>query len=73
MQTLKAIMSKGPDDFGAWFENLEDVYGAGVTVADAKKNLMNGLALYVKHNQDPPAWVKIRFTRSFINSMQKVS
>lgn len=58
MKTLKAILSKGPDDFGAWFENLDGVYGAGVTVAEAKKNLMDGLALYAKHNQDAPAWIK---------------
>jgi len=58
MKTLKAILSKGPDDFGAWFENLEGVYGAGATVAEAKKNLMVGLALYGKHNQDAPAWIK---------------
>ncbi len=58
MKTLKAILSKGSDDFGAWFENLEGVYGAGTTVAEAKKNLIDGLALYVKHNQDAPAWLK---------------
>lgn len=27
MKTLRAILSKGKDDFGAWFENLEGVYG----------------------------------------------
>ena len=58
MRTLKAILSKGPDDFGAWFENIEGVYGAGVTVAEAKKNLMDGPALYAKHNQDAPAWIE---------------
>lgn len=58
MKTLKAILSKGPDDFGAWFENLEGVYGAGATVAEAKKNLMDGLALYAKHNKNAPAWIK---------------
>ena len=58
MKRLKAILSKGPDDFGAWFENIEGVYGAGATVAEAKKNLMNGLALYAKHNQDAPAWIE---------------
>lgn len=58
MRTLKAILSKGPNDFGAWFENLEGVYGAGVTVAEAKKNLMDGLALYTKYNHDAPAWIK---------------
>lgn len=58
MKTLKAILSKGPEDFGAWFENLNGVYGAGATVAEAKKNLMDGLALYAKHNQAAPAWIK---------------
>ena len=57
MKTLRAILSKGPDDFGAWFKNLEGVYGAGATVAEAKKNLMDGLGLYAKHNQDAPAWI----------------
>jgi predicted RNase H-like HicB family nuclease len=55
MKTLKAILSKGPDDFGAWFENMEGVYGAGATVAEAKKNLIDGLGLYAKHNQDAPS------------------
>lgn len=58
MKTLKAILSKGADDFGAWFENLEGVYGAGETVAEAKKNLLEGLALYSKHNRNVPAWIK---------------
>ena len=58
MKVLRAILSKGPDDFGAWFENLEGVYGAGSAVAEAKKNLMDGLALYAKHNAHAPAWIK---------------
>jgi predicted RNase H-like HicB family nuclease len=57
MKTLRAILSKGPEDFGAWFENMEGVYGAGETVAEAKKNLMDGLALYAKHN-NAPVWIK---------------
>lgn len=58
MKTLRAIFSKGPEDFGAWFEGLEGVYGAGTTVAEAKKNLEDGLGLYVKHNRTIPAWLK---------------
>ena len=58
MKTLRAILSKGADDFGAWFENMEGVYGAGATVAEAKKNLMDALALYTKHNHNAPAWIK---------------
>lgn len=57
MKILKAILSKGSDDFGAWFENLEGVFGAGATVAEAKQNLIDGLALYAKHNKDVPFWL----------------
>jgi len=60
MKTLKAILSKGPDDFGAWFENLEGVYGAGITVAEAKKNLIDGLHLYARQNGDAPTWIKTK-------------
>jgi hypothetical protein len=57
MKTLKAILSKGPDDFGAWFENLAGVYGAGETVVEAKKNLLDGL-MYAKQNATAPLWIK---------------
>jgi predicted RNase H-like HicB family nuclease len=58
MKILRAILSKGPDDFGAWFENLDGVYGAGSTVAEAKKNLLDGLAKYARHNKSAPVWLK---------------
>ncbi|MEI9920866.1 MAG: hypothetical protein WDO14_19040 [Bacteroidota bacterium] len=58
MKTLKAILSKGPDDFGAWFEDLAGVYGADETVAEAKKNLMDGLAIYLKYKRTAPSWLK---------------
>ena len=57
MKKLRAIISIGPEDFGAWIENLPGVYGAGETVAEAKKNLEEGLVLYIKHNE-VPAWLK---------------
>lgn len=60
MKILRAILSKGPDDFGAWFEDIEGIYGAGDTVAEAKKNLLEGLALYVKHNRGVPKWMKTK-------------
>ncbi len=58
MKILKAFLTKGKSDFAAWFENFEGVYGAGDTVADAKKNLIDGLNLYVKHNRHAPSWLK---------------
>ena len=51
MRKLRAIISKGPEDYGAWFENFPGAYGAGETVAEAKKNLKEGLRLYIKHNE----------------------
>jgi predicted RNase H-like HicB family nuclease len=60
MKILRAVLSKGEDDFGAWFENLEGIYGAGATVTEAKKNLLDALALYTRHNHRAPAWIKNR-------------
>lgn len=57
MRKLRAIISKGQDDYGAWFENFPGAYGAGETVAEAKKSLNEGLRLYVKYN-DVPDWLK---------------
>ncbi|SHG76609.1 hypothetical protein SAMN04488109_1742 [Chryseolinea serpens] len=57
MRKLRAIISKGPEDYGAWIEKFPGVYGAGETVAEAKKNLKEGLKLYVKHNEVPD-WLK---------------
>lgn len=73
MKTLRATLSKGRDDFGAWFENLKGAYGAGATVAEAKKNLMEGLALYAKHNQEAPAWIKNKAYKVIYKSMLEVS
>ncbi len=55
---VRAILSKGPDDFGAWLEDFEGVYGAGDTPSEALESLRKSLALYVKHNAGAPAWLK---------------
>lgn len=58
MKNVRAILSKGPDDFGAWLEDLEGVYGAGDTPGEALTSLKESMALYVKHNADVPTWLK---------------
>jgi hypothetical protein len=58
MKTVRAILSKGPDDFGAWLEDIEGVYGAGDIPGEALNSLKDSMALYVKHNVDSPAWLK---------------
>ena len=57
MRKLRAIISKGTEEYGAWFENFPGAYGAGENVAEVKKSLTEGLKLYVKHN-DVPDWLK---------------
>jgi predicted RNase H-like HicB family nuclease len=57
MRKLRAIISKGPEDYDAWIENFPGVYGVGENVADVKKNLMEGLKLYVKYN-NVADWLK---------------
>lgn len=54
---LRMILSKGPNDFGAWLENIPGVYGAGDTPMEAKKNLLEGLRIYIKNN-NVPVWLR---------------
>jgi predicted RNase H-like HicB family nuclease len=52
METLKIIIEKSSDYYGAYAENCEGVYGAGSTVEEAKQNVMEGLNLFIKYNKD---------------------
>jgi predicted RNase H-like HicB family nuclease len=42
---LKAIITGGKDQFGAWIENVPGVYGAGDTVEETKDNLLEAIEL----------------------------
>jgi predicted RNase H-like HicB family nuclease len=52
MENRKIIIRIGAssDHFGAYAENCPGIYGAGNTVQEAKKNALEGLSLFVKHN-----------------------
>jgi len=52
MKTLKIVIEKSADYFDAFAENCEGVYGAGATVAEAKKNVLEGIELLI-NNSDP--------------------
>lgn len=58
MKTLNAIISKGPEDFGAWLKDFKGVYGAGNTPGEALSSLIISMKLYAKHNSDAPDWLK---------------
>ena len=52
METLKIIIEKSSDYYDAYAENCDGIYGAGSTVEEAKQNVMDGLALFIKYNKD---------------------
>ena len=60
MKTVRAILSKGPDDYGAWLEDLKGVYGAGETPQAALENLKASMDMYASHNKDAPGWLRNR-------------
>ncbi|MCL1933950.1 MAG: type II toxin-antitoxin system HicB family antitoxin [Candidatus Azobacteroides sp.] len=52
MKTLRIIIEKSSDYYDAYAENCEGVYGAGNTVEEAQKNVLEGLNLFIKYNRD---------------------
>ena len=55
---LKAVITGGKDQFGAWLEDVPGVYGAGDTVEETKENLLEGLELYKEVNEELPELLK---------------
>ena len=57
LNTLTAVVSEGPKECSAWFEDLPGVYGAGSTIEEAKVSLLEGLRLFIKNNP-APSWLR---------------
>jgi predicted RNase H-like HicB family nuclease len=51
MKTVKIIVEKTKDHYSAFAENVEGVYGAGKTVAEAKESILKAIKLLKKHNK----------------------
>lgn len=51
MKTVKIIIEKTKDHYSAYAENVEGVYGAGETVAEAKESILHAIKLLKKHNK----------------------
>lgn len=51
MKTVKIIVEKTKDHYSAFAENVEGVYGAGETVAEAKESILKAIKLLKKHNK----------------------
>ena len=58
MGNLIVKIERGPELFGAWAENVPGIYGEGETVEATKKNLMDGIKLYLKYNDVIPEALK---------------
>ena len=56
MDTKKiiAMIARDKNGYGSWIESCPGVYGEGDTVQEAKENLLEGLRLFIKHNQELP-------------------
>lgn len=70
MATVKIIIERSEDAFWAYAEKLHGVSGAGNTVAEAKKSVLEGLALQIKLGNIPDKNYNIRFrfdTESLLN------
>ena len=66
MTTLKIIIEKTKDHYSAYAENLEGVYGAGETVADAKESILHAIKLLKEHNEaNLPKELKEEFELEF--------
>lgn len=51
---LSIIIERGNDMYGAWAENLPGIYAAGDTIEGVKKEILQAISLYKKHNTKIP-------------------
>jgi len=54
MEKLIVTIAKGNETYGAWVDSIPGIYGQGDTVEEAKKELEEGISLYVKYNKNVP-------------------
>ena len=65
MQKLIITIAKGNENYGAWIDSIPGIYGQGDTVEEAKKEIEEGLLLYIKHNKDLPDVLKSEYCLEF--------
>ena len=52
MRTVKVIIERSKDLYSAYAENVEGIYGAGDTPAEAKKSILKSISLVKKYNKN---------------------
>ena len=50
-KSLIAVIARDNAGYGAWIENCPGVYGEGNTVQEVKKELLEGLDLFIAYNK----------------------
>ena len=58
MEKIIIKIAKGDQNYGAWIDDIPGIYGQGDTVEEAKKELQEGLLIYIKHNKNIPEILK---------------
>lgn len=52
MNTIKVVIEKTKDHYSAYAENIDGIFGAGDTVAEAKESILSAIKLFKKYNKN---------------------
>lgn len=72
MKKIFVTISKGPEDYGAWAENVEGIYGAGNTPEEAKQSILDAIELFKQHNTKLPAVLAGKYEIIYKMDMESV-
>ena len=80
MKEIKIVIEKTKDHYSAFAENVEGIYGAGDTPAEAKQSVVDAIVLLKKYNSSKiPDVLKRTYklvykfdTESFLNYYKKI-
>lgn len=65
MKQVKIVIECSKDNYSAYAENVEGVYGGGDTVAEAKQSIIEAIELLKKYNDDIPSILKGKYQLVF--------
>lgn len=52
MKILKVVIEKTKDNYSAYAENVDGIFGGGETVVEAKESIIKSIKLYKKYNKN---------------------
>lgn len=63
METIKVIIGKGKDLYGAYSDNVPGIWGEGATIAETKQSFLAAIHLFTEHNKPDrvPAILKSKY------------